>query len=330
MIFIVADAYGKAKDVARKLEDTSNLDSESENKPRKRNRPKKLYETGSDDSESEKKARFMKGRRQGKKKSLNVTGKSSIVFTKEISDDDGDNYYINNDNNNGSDYDDLDYYFKTSTSAKTNANGVVQTELVQPIDISATVIAETPPTAEVNISPVRSPLQAVPEENYKELLNNITKTQNEHSHLLQEILSVIKTSNCNIEKPKNFPILPLHNTEVYEEWETYISDKSNFNAACAYLAYIGGYKMDETVRNVMKTLFSYDLAKKFNWKGSGGKRAFRESLTKDVVFSVTRKNFVGARLVEVYDIIKSWLKHAPARVKPSKKTASKSIEGNPQ
>ncbi|VEN56569.1 unnamed protein product, partial [Callosobruchus maculatus] len=96
-----------------------------------------------------------------------------------------------------------------------------------------------------------------------------------------------------------------------------VDDTTYYNNLKTKLGLIGGYKLDEIVKLILRRLFDDQLAAEFSWLGAKKKKIFSNLKHADVVFAATRANPKAANATdqEIVDCIKNWLRHASARSK---------------
>nr|CAI5853474.1 unnamed protein product [Callosobruchus analis] len=87
-----------------------------------------------------------------------------------------------------------------------------------------------------------------------------------------------------------------------------------------YFAKIGGYKVNEIVKLILRKLMSNYLASLFSWQGKKQKKAFCCLSVAEVIINAVRSNRTAADATEkeIIDSIKNWLRHAPTRENNSK------------
>ncbi|XP_047126262.2 uncharacterized protein LOC124807831 [Hydra vulgaris] len=146
-------------------------------------------------------------------------------------------------------------------------------------------------------------------EEIKELCTEI-KTCNA---MLNVVLSKLGLCSNNTKVPDGFKILG--------SWEdtTNLDDKiecSDFkNAMIGFLEITGGIDVNDTVRNVLKGLFTHELALKINWMGKNGKYSFCSLALSNVVMQAVRCNFRVANVTnhEIKNAIMNWFRYAKNR-----------------
>ncbi|KAF5275887.1 hypothetical protein FQR65_LT04126 [Abscondita terminalis] len=82
----------------------------------------------------------------------------------------------------------------------------------------------------------------------------------------------------------------------------------------AYFNQIGGKDYKDTVRNILRKLFTTDLCKRYNWCGRGEKENFNQYKNiLQLILGVTRKQYNASTFKDIDDVIKIWLRNAGDR-----------------
>ncbi|XP_031354970.1 uncharacterized protein LOC116179333 [Photinus pyralis] len=101
-----------------------------------------------------------------------------------------------------------------------------------------------------------------------------------------------------------------------------ILDKNEYkNRLITTFSRIGGHKVEEITKLILRKLFVDDLARQYSWMGAKKKLVFSNLKLSDVILKAVRKNTVGKNSTEkdIIDSIKNWLRHADARSKNQKR-----------
>lgn len=115
----------------------------------------------------------------------------------------------------------------------------------------------------------------------------------------------------------DYPEFPIKELSVFQNWEKYLKESpNNFQAATIHFYDIGGFDLNENVRNVLAAIISNKVAKEFNYCGQRKKMAFEKTRTNDLIFKVAKHNFkMEYTKKKVIKIIQDWLKYANKRKK---------------
>lgn len=108
------------------------------------------------------------------------------------------------------------------------------------------------------------------------------------------------------------PNMPITSLEQFNEVNEAIKNDDIRNRMIRKLGTIGGDNIKQSVRRVMASILNNDVAKKMNWLGRGGKKAFSISLLKDVLLLTVRKNRCcrDATDKDIEDAAKDWLRYS--------------------
>ncbi|XP_071095074.1 uncharacterized protein [Haliotis cracherodii] len=140
-----------------------------------------------------------------------------------------------------------------------------------------------------------------------------TATTMENNRLLNQLLLLMSAPAQSTSEQPSLD-LPLDNIQDLEEANTSLSDATLFRSVVSQLGVIGGMSAADTVRRILSAAITNKLAKQINWKGTSGKRAFKDMPLKDVIIKATRKNpLVQKTNNEIEDHIKLWFRYAPDR-----------------
>ncbi|XP_074543829.1 uncharacterized protein LOC141803708 [Halichoeres trimaculatus] len=129
------------------------------------------------------------------------------------------------------------------------------------------------------------------------LLENLKQQQFQLANTVKMVLSRLGSTPVPSELPEEFQF-PLDNLEEVEDFENWIREnrgrKQNLVSA---LAAVEGPDPKKVTWNILARLYSCSVAKKINWKGVNGKRAFHQMgakvLLMRAVWPVTER--VGVR-----------------------------------
>ncbi|XP_031334435.1 uncharacterized protein LOC116164395 isoform X2 [Photinus pyralis] len=134
---------------------------------------------------------------------------------------------------------------------------------------------------------------------------------------LEEILRHLDHQAGGIQKtrrplgwPSNFP---LENDDCFQEWEKFLCNEKNFDYAVSYFSFVSNCSPSENVRNFLSKVLTNKFAQHFNWVGHGEKRAFRNTLTKKLLYAYPRTPSNSHEEKSMDEATKNWLKLAKAR-----------------
>ncbi|KAK4886654.1 hypothetical protein RN001_002925 [Aquatica leii] len=87
-----------------------------------------------------------------------------------------------------------------------------------------------------------------------------------------------------------------------------------------YYSSIGGHKVDEIVKLILRKLFSNQLASQYSWLRAKKKRVFSNLILAEVILSSLNANCAAANAKEkdIINRIKNWLRHASTKDKNNK------------
>ncbi|XP_040068730.2 uncharacterized protein LOC115321253 [Ixodes scapularis] len=82
------------------------------------------------------------------------------------------------------------------------------------------------------------------------------------------------------------------------------------------LAAVGGSSVGNNTRGVLEQLMTQKVAVKFSWLGQREKMKFKDLEYPDVIYRAVKKNKrLETDKAEVWEVIKTWLKHAAEKLK---------------
>ncbi|KAL6484520.1 hypothetical protein MHYP_G00065650 [Metynnis hypsauchen] len=102
--------------------------------------------------------------------------------------------------------------------------------------------------------------------------------------------------------------LPLKTVEDFEEAERQLQTE-----AVSKFAAVGGGTPKTTIRRILQSSLTNELACQFNWAGKGCKRPFKDTILKDCIFATACQQHKGLTLLTFSDVVMKWLRYAPER-----------------
>ncbi|KAJ1531390.1 hypothetical protein ONE63_000071 [Megalurothrips usitatus] len=127
---------------------------------------------------------------------------------------------------------------------------------------------------------------------------------------ISKILDILQSGE-NAPKPPGWPSLPLANRDQFHEFEVSMRDEGFYNFAVSHLSVIAGSGKDEREMaiSVCKLLFSVELAKTLNWKGSAKKRGIEKLKCGTLILEAVGKQYEGRHSKsKVTGAISDWLR----------------------
>ncbi|KAK9687277.1 hypothetical protein QE152_g36558 [Popillia japonica] len=118
--------------------------------------------------------------------------------------------------------------------------------------------------------------------------------------------------------PEDLPInIPLNNKESVDIFEQYLSDNRKAEILCIYFSTLGGRNDITSKTNViLRNIMTDFLAAQYSFHGSrNAKNSFVELNLHTVILRAVQTNLPNSTQHEIDNNIKSWLKHAPQRLK---------------
>ncbi|XP_017298148.1 uncharacterized protein LOC108251982 isoform X2 [Diaphorina citri] len=119
------------------------------------------------------------------------------------------------------------------------------------------------------------------------VLDKVTKIDLNHKELVEKIQALQESVNSLVRKQVNYVTatesnelkdllthLPLKSYEEISDRKKLITEESTKNALVNYLKIVAGTKLDNFVRNVLRTLFRDEAIVHFCWTGVGQKHNF--------------------------------------------------------
>ncbi|XP_049333585.1 uncharacterized protein LOC111193314 [Astyanax mexicanus] len=146
-------------------------------------------------------------------------------------------------------------------------------------------------------------------EDIKENRKEILKLQKD----VGEIKECIGTQYESVESPGAALCLPLKTVEDFEEAERHLQTESVRRKTVSKFAAVGGGTPETTIRRILQSSLTNELACHFNWAGKGCKRPFKDTLLRDCIFAAARRQHQDLTLMTFADVIMKWLRYAPER-----------------
>ncbi|XP_040072422.1 uncharacterized protein LOC120844618 [Ixodes scapularis] len=133
------------------------------------------------------------------------------------------------------------------------------------------------------------------------ILHTIRLRVEQHSMQLDTIMGILNSSGA-----MNVP-----NDEILEEPFDNVDD-----FLVNQLAAVGGSSVGNNTRGVLEQLMTQKVAVKFSWLGQREKMKFKDLEYPDVIYRAVKKNKrLETDKAEVWEVIKTWLKHAAEKLK---------------
>ncbi|KAK5853604.1 hypothetical protein PBY51_014744 [Eleginops maclovinus] len=109
--------------------------------------------------------------------------------------------------------------------------------------------------------------------------------------------------------------LPLRTLEQLDEMERQLEETGTQKRMVSYLSRMGGATVDDAVRRLMQSVFTFAVGSELNWVGRGRKRSFRNTRLQGVLFCALKRTPVGKEAThhQYADVVKKWLRFAPFR-----------------
>lgn len=168
---------------------------------------------------------------------------------------------------------------------------------------------------------------------------NTPQNENALNHLLRlvvevkqqndQILSHLKNIELQVKQPNNVPVIelrrdflenfpvqfPIETAEDLYVCDNYLKDPQCRSQLISYLATLGGKNVASKTNNILKFILDDSVACGYSFFGMrNNKQPFSEcELSKIIIDIVVQTGKCTQK--EVEDVVKAWLKHAPARMK---------------
>ncbi|KAF2889257.1 hypothetical protein ILUMI_16916, partial [Ignelater luminosus] len=107
-------------------------------------------------------------------------------------------------------------------------------------------------------------------------VERIISTRDQQNIVLDNILRNLEVNNRVLERPADFPNLPVSNKTEYRCVEELLSKDENLTYMTKRLSTIGGSSVRNTTMNMLKYLLTNQVAMKFNWSGKD-KKPFKKT-----------------------------------------------------
>ncbi|KAF5276780.1 hypothetical protein FQR65_LT16188 [Abscondita terminalis] len=111
------------------------------------------------------------------------------------------------------------------------------------------------------------------------MIETLSEQVAQNSLRTQQILRLLSQSDkVTLEKPENFPILPVNKRKDFKELESVIrEDTDAFNYLVRRLSTLGGSTVRQVTSSILKAIITNKLARKINWAGNNNKLAFKDT-----------------------------------------------------
>ncbi|KAL1509930.1 hypothetical protein ABEB36_004594 [Hypothenemus hampei] len=121
-------------------------------------------------------------------------------------------------------------------------------------------------------------------------------------------------SNDNTKEkfPIKFPVATFPTLDILED---FLTDKTNYSHLVEFLSSIGGKDSKAKTIRILKTVITDELAQNFNFFGKRGSKKAFITLKLCAVILDSVKQTSQITTAEIESFIKTWLKHAPGRIK---------------
>ncbi|KAM7300543.1 uncharacterized protein ISCGN_016155 [Ixodes scapularis] len=149
------------------------------------------------------------------------------------------------------------------------------------------------------------------------ILHTIRLRVEQHSMQLDTILGILNSSGAmNV---PNDEILeePFDNVDDFLVFDKKLKTcKATKESLVNQLAAVGGSSVGNNTRGVLEQLMTQKVAVKFSWLGQREKMKFKDLEYPDVIYRAVKKNKrLETDKAEVWEVIKTWLKHAAEKLK---------------
>ncbi|XP_063917528.1 uncharacterized protein LOC135136186 [Zophobas morio] len=278
----VYDNYLKARAAARAAENTSDINTESEDQKKRKRKPKKIYSDSSSEDDD-----------------ISVYSKAAFPPLPNAP----------------------TRFASCSSSEPRSAISQSSSELNKN-DISSSVSKETLTDVSPSTSQSQRLIEKTSDDFLHRLRHQLSVMNFKINNIQSDMTTIIdllrKTQEVNSgQSDFNYEPLPLQTLQSLNEFEDYLQIEDNFKKFTLFVQKIGGSSIYECVKRVLRRVMVDELATKFSWNGKRQKRAFeglniQKGLTSGIQANVTTKNCSEK---DVEASIKSWLRHAKSRIK---------------
>ncbi|KAK4877020.1 hypothetical protein RN001_009526 [Aquatica leii] len=157
----------------------------------------------------------------------------------------------------------------------------------------------------------------ITESEFTTLLKLIINIQKQNDQILKLLEDQKKVHFFNYSKPLIAENLPLKTLDDFSKIEDITTswDFSDKQAFILHLQSLGGQVLVTKVNNILRHIFTDNLACRFNFYGKGNKLPLRNTKIVDIIIDAVLSSGSSATRKEVEDSIKVWLKGAPQRVR---------------
>lgn len=140
--------------------------------------------------------------------------------------------------------------------------------------------------------------------------------QQQHGILLQALSDSLPPQPQDEAPAEIMVATPFNQLEAFQEFDATIHGEKA-QLLIKELHGIGGDDAYCMTRRLLEHVLSDTVASKYSWCGQKGKKKFVQLNLKAALFAAIKKNKkIDATDNEIEKAVKSWLRHAPARMEP--------------
>ncbi|KAF0746607.1 DUF4806 domain-containing protein [Aphis craccivora] len=153
--------------------------------------------------------------------------------------------------------------------------------------------------------------------NIQDRLDTVINMQEKMYEHLCNSLTIVK-NNASFDESNNFDIICINNEDDLNIMEHKLTEDESFKKSMIkQLSRLMVQNIPETVRKIMKTLFTDSFLSEFSYIGFKGKNNFSTLKTCKVIFESIRKmkKFSDSTDVEIEKPLKNWMAQATPRIK---------------
>ncbi|CAH1131648.1 unnamed protein product [Ceutorhynchus assimilis] len=158
-------------------------------------------------------------------------------------------------------------------------------------------------------------------------LESLKAIQKQHTLILQEILSTVRTKNVQaLTRPVDTPNLPIDHKKDFQDFESWLENQTNFTYMRSRVAAVGGSTVRGATMNMMKFLITNEIGMQFNWAGSAPKDEryqqkypFKDTKMFSLINDAVKLTFAGRETIvnlsdqAVIRAVQDWLKLSKSR-----------------
>ncbi|KAL0104024.1 hypothetical protein PUN28_017008 [Cardiocondyla obscurior] len=110
------------------------------------------------------------------------------------------------------------------------------------------------------------------------------------------------------------PTFPLNTVEQVESFNNLLNDENVWRQFINKISRIGGEGVPKNVRNIMSTIFGYEVAQLYTWTGQKKTLSLKKNRISDAIIASLLKNS-KVTITEIESCMQEWLRRSGDRLR---------------